>query len=116
MQSKKSLYNVVKHVLDLKKHHEGQSLGFPQQKISMKQYHLTCMKSIFDLSLPHDWWIYKTVNVVIIKNKSQSLTAFIKNWLSTFGAPKRLFSDNGGEFISDKFYEIKVYTNLITSF
>ena len=45
-------------------------------------------------------------NVVIVKNISYSLTAFIKNWLSTFGAPKRLFSDNGGEFISDEFYEM----------
>ena len=45
-------------------------------------------------------------NAVIIKKKSSSLTAFIKNWLSIFGAPKRLFSDNGGEFISDEFYEM----------
>ena len=45
-------------------------------------------------------------NVVIIKKKSSSLTAFIKNWLSILGAPKRLLSDNGGEFISDEFYEM----------
>ena len=34
------------------------------------------------------------------------MTAFIKNWQSIFGAPKRLFSENGGEFISDEFYEM----------
>ena len=45
-------------------------------------------------------------NTVIIKKKSSSLAAFIKNWLSIFGAPKRLFSDNGGEFINDEFYEM----------
>ena len=45
-------------------------------------------------------------NAVIFKKKLSSLTAFIKNWLSIFGAPKRLFSDNGEEFISDKFYEM----------
>ena len=45
------------------------------------------------------------INVVIIKNKSPTLKAFIKIWLSILGAPKKLFSDNGGEFISDKFYE-----------
>ena len=45
-------------------------------------------------------------NAVIIKKKSSCLKACIKNWLSIFGAPKRLFSDNGGEFISDEFYEI----------
>ena len=38
-------------------------------------------------------------NAVIIKKKSSSLTAFIKNWLSILGAPERFFSDNGGEFI-----------------
>ena len=43
-------------------------------------------------------------NAVIIKKKSSCLKACIKNWLSIFGAPKRLFSDNGGEFISDEFY------------
>ena len=46
------------------------------------------------------------INVVIIKNKSPNLKAFIKIWLSIFGAPKKLFSDNGGKFISDKFYEM----------
>ena len=47
-------------------------------------------------------------NAVIIKKKSPCLClkAFINNWLSISGAPKRLFSDNGGEFISDEFYEI----------
>ena len=45
-------------------------------------------------------------NAVSIKKKSSSLTAFIKNWLSIFGAPKRLFTYNGGEFISDEFYKM----------
>ena len=45
-------------------------------------------------------------NAVIIKKKSSSLTTFIKNWLSIPGAQNRLFSDNGGEFISDEFYEM----------
>ena len=49
----------------------------------------------------------KYINVAIIKNKSPTLKAFIKIWLSIFGAPKKLFSDNGGEFISDKFYEMR---------
>ena len=45
-------------------------------------------------------------NAVIIKKRSSSLTAFIKYWLSILGAPKRLFSDNGRESISDEFYEM----------
>ena len=45
-------------------------------------------------------------NAVIIEKKSSSLTAFIKNWLSIFGSPKRLFTNNGGTVISDEFYEM----------
>ena len=50
------------------------------------------------------------------------MAAFIKNWLSIFGVPKRLFSDNGGKFISDEFYEmcenvnIKSHNNAILQF
>ena len=42
----------------------------------------------------------------VSKRILQVWTTFIKNWLSIFGAPKRLCSDNGGEFISDEFYEM----------
>ena len=69
MQSKKSLYNVVKHVLDLKKHHEGQSLGFPQQKISMKQ---SLAQHEINFGLHHFRMIDEFTrhsNAVIIKNK-----------------------------------------------
>ena len=56
-------------------------------------------------------------NAVIIKKKSSSLAAFIKNWLSIFGVRKRLCSDNGEEFISDEFYEIceRFNINIITT-
>ena len=37
--------------------------------------------------------------VVIIRN-------FLKFGVSIFGAPKKVFSDNGGEFIGEEFYEI----------
>ena len=40
------------------------------------------------------------------------MAAFIKNWLSIFGVPKRLFSDNGGKFISDEFYEMCENVNI----
>lgn len=42
----------------------------------------------------------------IINKKSASAYAFLKTWVSVFGAPNKVFSDNGGEFISDDFYEI----------
>ena len=32
--------------------------------------------------------------------------AFIKTWISIFSAPQKIFSDNGGEFISDQFHDV----------
>ena len=34
------------------------------------------------------------------------MKAFIRYWIGIFGAPKRVFSDNGGEFISKEFQEM----------
>ena len=34
------------------------------------------------------------------------MKAFISGWISLFSAPKRIFGDNGGEFVSDSFYEM----------
>ena len=42
----------------------------------------------------------------IINKKSITAFAFLKTWVSVFGAPNKVFSDNGGEFISDDFYEM----------
>ena len=40
---------------------------------------------------------------------------FIKHWISIFGAPNYIFSDNGGEFIEDSFlYVWKVQGSLLT--
>lgn len=36
------------------------------------------------------------------KNISSTCNAFIKNWLNTITAPKKLLSNNEREFISDK--------------
>ena len=43
---------------------------------------------------------------VIVENKSVCHKAFIKYWTSIFGAPKNIFSNNGGEFIGDIFIEM----------
>ena len=43
---------------------------------------------------------------VILSKKSASADAFLKSWVSVFGAPNKIFSDNGGEFIGDDLYEI----------
>ena len=45
-------------------------------------------------------------NAVIVKNISSTLEAFIKTWLGIFGATTNLFNENGGEFISNKLYDM----------
>ena len=42
-------------------------------------------------------------NAIIIRHKDESVKVFMKCWISLFGAPKKVFSDNGGEFIGDEF-------------
>ena len=42
-------------------------------------------------------------NAIIIRHKDESVKVFMKCWISLFGAPKKVFSDNGGEFICDEF-------------
>ena len=45
-------------------------------------------------------------NAVILKSKSLVMKGFIWGWISIFGATKQIFSDNGGEFVSNNFYEM----------
>ena len=58
------------------------------------------------------WYIHflddftKYSNAVVIYKKDISGVAFMKCWISNYGAPNKVHSDNGGEFISDEFMEI----------
>ena len=45
-------------------------------------------------------------NAVMIRKKDDSMNMFIKHWIHIIGAPNYIFSDNGGEFIGDDFYDI----------
>ena len=57
-------------------------------------------------------------NAAIIKSKQPEIIIkhFLKNWISIFGSPYKVFSDNGGEFFSNEFidfcenFNIKVST------
>ena len=57
-------------------------------------------------------------NAVIIKSKHPDVIIknFLRNWISIFGSPSKVFSDNGGEFFSREFvdfcenFNIKVST------
>ena len=46
-------------------------------------------------------------NVTIIKSKSPTIIIknFLQNWISIFGRPSKVFSDNGGKFVSEEFTE-----------
>ena len=41
-----------------------------------------------------------------VTNKSIVAKSFLKNWVVIFGAPKKVFTDNGGEFDSSIFYKL----------
>ena len=42
----------------------------------------------------------------IIKHKNESTKAFLTSWIGIFRAPRKLFSDNGSEFIGEDFVEL----------
>ena len=58
---------------------------------------------------PNLWYLHlinefsKFSNSVIIKSKSTDIIIkkFLKRWISLFGSPNTVFSDNGGEFVSN---------------
>ena len=45
-------------------------------------------------------------NAVIIRSKTVAVKTFLKHWVSLFGVPRKIVSDNGGDFIGDKFYDM----------
>ena len=55
-------------------------------------------------------------NAQIIRSKDATVRTFMKCWVSLFGAPETVFSDNGGEFVGGDFiamcegFNIKVTT------
>ena len=51
-------------------------------------------------------------NAVIIQSKTVAVQTFLKHWVSLFGIPREIFSDNRGEFIGDEFYDISETFNI----
>ena len=47
-------------------------------------------------------------NAIIIRNKGTSavIKKFLQSWISIFGSPNKVFSDNGGEFESEEFKDM----------
>ena len=45
-------------------------------------------------------------NAVIIQLKTAVVKVFLKDWAILFGILRKNFSDNGDEFINDKFYDM----------
>ena len=61
---------------------------------------------------PNMWYMHiideftRFSNAHIIRHKDATVRIFMKCWISMFGAPCKVFSDNGGEFISDEFVDM----------
>ena len=53
-------------------------------------------------------------NAVIINSKSSFVSAnhSLKNWISLFGCPEQIFSDNGGEFVSKHLPDLRENFNV----
>ena len=45
-------------------------------------------------------------NAIIIRNKKMAYRGFLLSWISLFGPPSSMFSDNGGEFIGSEMVEL----------
>ena len=47
-------------------------------------------------------------NAIIVRNKGTStvIKKFLQSWISIFGSPNKVFSDNGGEFESEEFKDM----------
>ena len=45
-------------------------------------------------------------NAVFIRSKTVAVKTFLKHWVSLFGIRRNFFSDNGGKFIGDEFYDM----------
>ena len=61
---------------------------------------------------PNVWYIHfidefsRYSAAFVIRKKSISALVFLRCWISVFGPPSKIFSDNGGEFIADDFYNL----------
>ena len=58
-------------------------------------------------------------SAIIVKTKSSKIITekFLQNWISVFGPPSKIFSDNGGEFVSQDFIDLceNFNTNIVTT-
>ena len=72
----------------------------------------------FDKLNPKLWYMHMVEEftrysaAAIISTKTITAKIFMKYWIAIVGAPKTVFSDNGGEFIGKSFVEICVQFNI----
>ena len=86
----------------------SKSDGF-NQTISMDLHELVPHK-IWYLHMVDEFTRYS--NAVIIKSKSVVPQAFLRFWISLFGPPKTVFTDNGGEFVAEAIYDVCAAFNI----
>ena len=69
--------------------------------------------------LPQKLWYLHMVdeftrfsNACFIKTKTAVPQSFMRNWIQIFGPPKKIFTDNGGEFIGESIYDLCAAFNI----
>ena len=76
--------------------------------------------------LGEDLWYFHFIDefsyfgsAIVVKSKSSKIITekLIQNWISVFGSPSNIFSENGGEFVSQDFTDLyeNFNTNIITT-
>ncbi len=69
---------------------------------------------------PNTWYLHmvdefsRFSKAIVITKKRITGSAFLKCWITHFGPPGKIFSDNGGEICSEDFYELCELFNITT--
>ena len=56
---------------------------------------------------------YCIAKLISNKNPDTIIKCFFSSWLSLFGAPKKILTDNGGEFSNDEMRELGEKLNIV---
>ena len=71
------------------------------QSVAMDLHHID--KNLWYFHMIDEFSRYSNAVIIRSKNPSVIIDNFIQNWISLFGSPTKIFSDNGGEFVSKEF-------------
>ena len=96
-------YNVCKKY---KKVSPKPVVGLPRatdfnQSVAIDLYYID--KNLWYLHITDEFSCYSNAVIIRSKNPNIIIKNFLQNWISIFGSTKKMFSDNGREFVSKEF-------------